>query len=174
MGDSRLDVLRYAATEFVSGKAVDVSENWDAVSFRIGERAIAVSLGPDGDSFTVLVDTEYEGTLRLKTSLVHETVDEIEHKFLHLHEPEYKMNDDKRHPMPPGPAYSLLALGVVVASIFGYYLYGVLLNLKDCMRIAYALLNQINDSAEVPKAHNWGDDPKFLDVMVEAYVYLIV
>jgi hypothetical protein len=93
---------------------------------------------------------------------------------LWLNEPEYKANDGKLCPMPPGPAYSLLALGVVVVSVFGYHLYGTLLNVKDCVKIAHRLLNEINDAAQVPKTHAWEDDPDFLDRVIESYIYLIV
>jgi len=171
MTDSKFDALKSAAHQFVS--AFDVSENW--VSFRIGDRAINVALGGDtDDSFTVLVDSEYEGSLRLKAKLVRDTVDGMEYKSLHLCEPEYLLSDGKRYPMPPGPAYSLLALGVVIASVFAYYLYGYLCNLNDDMRIACRLLKEINESADVPKARDWRDSQDLLERMVESYVYLIV
>jgi hypothetical protein len=186
MGDSRLELLREAAKEFVSARAVDASENWKSVSFRFGARAVTVSLGADDEGFTVLVDSDYEGIFRVKAVVVDNTVtdSDLGHKFLWLGElghrslwlgdPEYLSYDGKRYPMPPSPAYSLLALGVVVASNVVYHLYGILLNLKDCMRIAYCLLNRINESAEAPKTHNWEDDPKFLDSVVESYIYLLV
>ncbi len=174
MAESRLDQLRHAANEFVSDRAIDVAENWDAVSFRIGGRAVAVALDADNESFTVLVNSEYEGSLRLKAKLVLDAVDDMEHKSLHLCEPEYLLSDGKRYPMPPGPAYSLLALGVVVAGVFGYYLYGYLCNLNDNMEIAYRLLKEINETAEVPKGRDWKDNQDLLEHMVESYVYLIV
>jgi len=178
MVDSRLDLLRSAATEFVLSGEVDVTETWKSISFRFGSRRVVVFLSADSEEcFNVLVDSEYEGTLRLKAALVDDVVDDdglVLSKSLWLSEPDYRLNDDKRHPMPPGPAYASLALGIVVSSIVGYYLYGHMFSLRECTEIAKRLLNEINAVAEVPKLRSWEDDPKFLENMVESYIYLIV
>ena len=177
MVESRLDSLRSAATEFVLSGAVNVTETYRSISFRFGSRQVTVSLSTDSDDyFSVLVDSEYEGTLRLKASLVDDIDDDgmVLRKTLWISEPEYRMSDEKRYPMPPGPAYVSLALGIVVASIVGYYLYGTVLDLKDCKDAAHRLLNDINAAAEVPKLRAWEDDPDFLKNMVESYIYLIV
>ena len=173
MAESRLDLLKYAASQFVSGRAVDVSEDWRSVSFGFGTKAIAVSLGDDEQSFTVIVSDEYEGIFRLRVTFKRDVVDGLEHRYLSLDEPEYTMGDGKYYPMPPGPAYSLLALGIVVADVAGYYLYGTLCSLEDSIKTARRLLGKINDSAEVSKLRNWQDNPKFLDHVLESYVYLI-
>ena len=173
MAESFLDTLKYAASQFVSGKAVDVSEDWKSVSFLFGTKGITISLGEDEQSFMVLVSDEYEGTLRLRATCKTDVVDNLENKYLLLDEPEYVMSDNKRYPMPPGPAYSLLALGIVVADVAGYYLYGTLCSLAESMKNAHRLLNQINSDAEVPKIRSWEDNLKFLDHVLESYVYLI-
>jgi hypothetical protein len=175
--DFRLDSLRSAAKEFVLSGAVNVTETYRSISFRFGSRQVTVSLSADSDDyFSVLVDSEYEGTLRFKAALVDDIDDDgvVLRKELWLCEPDYRLNDGKRHPLPPGAAYASLALGIVVASIAGYYLYGTVLDLKDCKDAAHRLLNDINAAAEVPKLRAWEDDPDFLKNMVESYIYLIV
>jgi hypothetical protein len=173
--ESRLEKLKEAATEFVVGKAVEVSEDWDSVKFRFGARAVTISLGVGKEEgFRVLVDSDYEGTLQLEAVLV----EEPDHKSLRLCKPEYRLEDGKRYPMPPGPAYSLLALGVVVAHVTGHYLYEVLCNIGDSVRAATRLLVEINENAEAKKTRPWWEDwedkPELLEKIVESYVYLIL
>jgi|YNPMSStandDraft_1061717.scaffolds.fasta_scaffold27075_1 hypothetical protein len=173
MAESRLDLLKYAASQFVSGKALDVDEDQKSLSFRFGTKAVTVSLDEDEDGFTVFVGDEYEGTVCLRVAFKKSVVDDQDYNYLLFEEVEYVMSDGKRHPMPPGPAYSLLALGIVVADVAGYHLYGTLCSLEDSIKTARRLLGKINDSAEVPKLRNWQDNPKFLDHVLESYVYLI-
>jgi len=177
MVESRLDLLRSAAVEFVLSGAVNVTETYRSISFRFGARQVTVFLNSDSDEyFSVLVDSEYEGTLRFKAALVDDIDDDgtVLRKTLWISEPDYRMSDDKRYPMPPGPSYASLALGIVVSSIVGYYLYGTMLSLEDCKSFACKLLSDINAAADVSDPRAWEDDPEFLKNMVESYVYLIV
>jgi hypothetical protein len=173
MAESRLDSLKYAASQFVSCKALDVDEDQKSVSFRFGTKAVTVSLDEDEDGFTVLVSDEYEGTVRLRQSFKKGVVDDQDCNYLLLEEVEYVMSDGKRYPMPPGPAYSLLALGIVVSDVIGYYVYGATCYLENSVKTARCLLDEINKSAEVSKFRNWEDNPKFLGNILESYVYLI-
>jgi hypothetical protein len=170
MGKSRLGQLKMAAMEFVAAEAITVSEKWNAVKFRFGSRVVTVSLGADNEEgFTVLVDSDYEGVLRFEAVLV----EKRGYKSLLLCRPDYCWEDGKRQSMVPGPSYSLLALGVVVAHVVGYHLYGILCNLADSIKSANRLLAEINEDAGAEKIHSWDENPKLLSSLVEAYAYLV-
>jgi hypothetical protein len=177
MGAFRLDLLRRAAELFASERALSVDKypsGYD-VRFRIGYRDVVVVTYSDSDEyFGVNIDGGYEGRLRLKAFLVKETVDGIEHRSLLINGDGFYLNSDKRYYMLPGPSYSLLALGVVVASFCGFFLYETPIDLEECKRVARKLLNDINAAADVPKTRPWEDNPQLLDNMVEAYIHLVV
>jgi hypothetical protein len=179
MGEPRLDTLRRAARLFDSERAIEVCKRPSGygVWFRVGARSVAVLIDYDSeDSFGVNVhgELEYEGMLRLSAFLVKEMVDGVEHKSLLIEGDGFYVNSDKRYYMLPGPSYSLLALGVVIASFFGFFLYETPIDLEECKRTAQKLLNDINAAAEVPKTREWKDNPELLEKMAESYINLVV
>jgi len=179
MVESRLDLLRRAVRLFSSERAVEVCKSPSGydVWFRVGARSVSLIVYSDSeDSFGVNIHggIEYEGILRLKAFLIRETVDGVERKSLLLEGDGFYVNSDRRYYMLTGPSYSLLALGVVVASFCGFFLYETPIDLEECKRIALKLLNDINDAAEVSKTRDWEDDPGLLENMVESYIYLAV
>ncbi len=179
MGDSHLDLLRRAAELFASPRAVSVYKrpSGRSIWFRVGYRdVVLITYYNSEDCFGVDVHAGlvYEGSLRLKVALVKEMIDGDERKSLLIEADGYYMSDGKRHPMSPGPAYSLLALGTIISSFSGFFLYGVQVDLDECKRVARKLLNDINAAAEVPKTHDWEDNPDLLDNMIESYIYLVV
>jgi len=179
MLESRLDLLRRAVRLFSSERAIEVCKSPSGydVWFRVGARSVSLVIYSDSeDSFGVNVHggLEYEGILRLKAFLVKDTVDDIERKSLLLGGDGFYVNSDRRYYMLPGPSYSLLALGVVVASFCGFFLYETPIDLEECKRTARKLLNDINTAAEVPKTRDWEDNPELLENMVESYIHLVV
>jgi hypothetical protein len=178
MGDSRLDFLRQAARLFDSERAIQVckSPRGFDIWFRVGSRNIAVLIDSDSDDYfgvDVHGGLEYEGTLSLKVFLVKETVEGVERRSLLIEGDGFYVNSDKRYYMLPGPSYSLLALGVVVASFCGFFLFDTQIDLEECKTAARKLLNDINAAAEVPKTRPWKDNPELLENMVESYVSLV-